>query len=35
MPWAGGTYYEVSGPEGAPAVVLIHGLGLTAAVTIG
>lgn len=33
MPWAGGTYYEVSGPQGAPAVVLIHGLGLTAAVT--
>lgn len=33
MARAGGTYYEVSGPEGAPAVVLIHGLGLTAAVT--
>ncbi|MEM7440294.1 MAG: alpha/beta fold hydrolase [Pseudomonadota bacterium] len=27
-----GTWFEVSGPEGAPLVVLIHGLGLTHAV---
>ena len=27
-----GTAYEMSGPDGAPAVILIHGLGLTRAV---
>ena len=27
-----GTTYEITGPEDAPVVVLIHGLGLTRAV---
>ena len=30
---AAGTAYDVTGPEGAPVVVLIHGLGLTRAAT--
>lgn len=30
-----GTFYTISGPEGAPWVVLIHGLGLTGASTWG
>lgn len=29
----GGTAYDLTGPEGAPAVVLLHGLGLTRGVT--
>lgn len=32
---AQGTFYELDGPGGAPVVVLIHGLGLTAACTWG
>ncbi|MDA3857275.1 MAG: alpha/beta hydrolase [Roseovarius sp.] len=32
---AGGTAYDLSGPEGAPVVALIHGLGLTRASTWG
>lgn len=32
---AGGTAYDLSGPQNAPAVVLIHGLGLTRASTWG
>ncbi|WP_371224068.1 alpha/beta fold hydrolase [Roseovarius sp. 2305UL8-3] len=32
---AGGTAYELSGPEDAPVVVLIHGLGMTRASTWG
>lgn len=32
---AQGTAYDLAGPEGAPAVVLIHGLGLTRASTWG
>ncbi len=32
---AGGTAYELTGPQGAPVVVLIHGLGMTSACTWG
>lgn len=35
MPHAGGTAYDQTGPEGAPVVVLIHGLGLTGVSTWG
>ncbi|WP_397543349.1 alpha/beta fold hydrolase [Roseovarius salis] len=36
MPVSGnGTAYDLAGPDGAPAVVLIHGLGLTREVTWG
>ena len=28
----GGTAYEVFGPQGAPVVVLVHGMGLSRAI---